>query len=99
MDIQMVNSAPQYITNFISNNHDNIIKIFEDEFKNNNNEILFCNCSEKENKIDIHSINEIQINQMIDNNTWNSFKSTLNENNKVLIIKDIDLDKYFLFNI
>ena len=99
MDIQAVDSAPKYIVDFISNNHDTILKIFDDEFKNNNNEILFCKCSEKENTMDIHSINETQFNQLIDKNSWDSFKQSLNDKNKVLVVKDLDLEHIFLFNI
>ena len=99
MSIKMINSLPEYITNFVSSNHEQLLKIFEDELKNNNNEFLFCNCSKKENKMDIQSINESQITQIIDINTWTSFKSKLSENNKILLIKDTDLDQHFLLYI
>ena len=95
MNIQSVDSAPKYITDFISNNHDNLIQIFENELTSN----LFCNCSEKQNKMDIHSINEDQLKEIINIEIWESFKQTLNEHNRIIIVKDLDIDKYFLFNI
>ena len=96
MNIQNINSAPDYITKFIHTNMEQLYKIYEEGLLSNSEGILGCICSEKDNRIDVQFMNEERIIGMITKESWIPFKKPIPEDKKILIIQDIDLDKIFI---
>ena len=99
MSIQQINSAPQYITNFIHNNMEQLCKIYEEGLSSNSEGILACICSEKDNRIDIQFMNNEQITEMITEESWIPFKQTIPKDKKLLMVNDLDLNSIFIIYI
>lgn len=96
MSIQHINSAPGYITKFISGNIEQLAKIYKEGLEHNPNGILACKCSEKENRMDVQFMNEQMILEMITKESWEPLKSSIPEDKKLMFIQDIDLNSIFL---
>ncbi len=96
MNIQNINSAPDYITKFIHENLKQLNKIYEEGLSNNIEGILGCKCSEKDNRIDVQFMNEEMILEMITKESWEPLKKTISENKKLMFIQDLDLESIFL---
>ena len=99
MNVQNVSSAPQYITNFISGNHEQLNKIYEEGLVGNPEGILGCKCSEKDNRMDVQFMNEEMILEMITKESWEPYKNTIPEGKKLMYIIDLDIDSIFLITI
>lgn len=99
MNVQNVSSAPQYITNFISGNMEQLNKIYEEGLLNNPEGILGCKCSEKDNRMDIQFMNEEMILEMITKESWEPYKKTIPEGKKLMYIIDLDINSIFLITI
>jgi len=99
MHIQNIGSAPQYITNFISGNLEQLTKIYEEGLVDNPEGILGCKCSEEDNRIDIQFMNEEMILEMITKESWEPLKVSIPEGKKLMFIMDLDLDSIFLINV
>ena len=96
MSIQHINSAPDYITKFISGNMEQLGNIYKEGLDQNPNGILACKCSEKENRMDVQFMNEQMILEMITKESWDPLKSSIPEDKKLMFIQDIDLNSIFL---
>ena len=96
MSIRHIESAPNYITNFIHTNMEQLCKIYEEGLVSNSEGILGCICSEKDNRIDVQFMNEEQITEIITKESWIPFKETIPENKKLLMVQDIDLKSVFI---
>ena len=99
MSIKEINSAPQYIINFIHNNIESLSKIYEEGLSSNSEGILACICSEKDNRIDIQFINNEKITEMITEESWIPFKQSIPKDKKLLMIQDLDLNSIFIIYI
>ena len=99
MNIQNIQSAPGYITTFIRGNIEKLGEIYNEGLISNSEGILTCICSEKDNRIDIQFMNETMILEMITKETWEPLKETIEENKKLMFIKDLDLNSIFLIYI
>ena len=96
MSIRHIESAPNYITNFIHTNMEQLCKIYEEGLINSSEGILSCICSEKENRIDVQFKNEEEIITMITKESWIPFKQTIPEDKKLIMIQDLDLNSVFI---
>ena len=96
MNIQNVDSAPNYITQFISGNMEQLSKIYEEGLIDNPEGILGCKCSEKDNRMDVQFMNEEMILEMITKESWEPLKRSIPEGKKLMFIMDLDLDGVFL---
>ena len=96
MSVQHIDSAPNYITQFISGNMDQLCKIYEEGLVDNPEGILGCKCSEKDNRMDVQFMNEEMILEMIAKESWEPLKESIPEGKKLMFIMDIDLDSVFL---
>ena len=96
MSIQHINSAPDYITKFISGNMEQLCKIYDEGLEQNPDGILGCKCSEKDNRMDVQFMNEEAILEMIKKESWEPLKDSIGEDKKLMFIMDIDLDSVFL---
>jgi len=99
MHIQNINSAPQYITTFISGNIGQLGKIYEEGLEVNPEGILGCKCSEEDNRMDVQFMNEEMILEMIAKESWEQLKGSIPEGKKLMFVIDLDLDSIFLINV
>lgn len=96
MNIENISSAPDYIHKFVNDNYEQLIKIYKEGLENDEDGLLFCKCSEKDNRIDVQCMNTEMIVEIITKDTWDSLKQTIKEDKKLLFIQDLDLECIFL---
>lgn len=96
MSIQHIDSAPEYITTFISGNMKQLCVIYEEGLDQNPEGILACKCSEKDNRMDVQFMNEEMILEIIIKESWEPLKRSIPTDKKLLFIMDIDRDSVFL---
>ena len=99
MSIQNINSAPEYITNFIKRNLEQLSKIYDEGTDNFDEGILVCKCSEKDNRIDIQFMNDDMFSEIITKETWIPYKESLPKDKKIMFIQDLDKECVFLINL
>ena len=99
MSVQHIDSAPNYITQFISGNMEQLCKIYEEGLINNPEGILGCKCSEKDNRMDVQFMNDDMMLEMIQKDSWEQLKKSISESKKLFFVKDIDLNTVFLIYI
>ena len=101
-EIQNINSCPEYISKFIHLNVEQLYKIY-DEGMNLNPElekgILCFLCSEKENKMNVQFMNDEMMSEILEKDSLMNLKNSIQENKKLLFIRDIDLNSIFLIQI
>lgn len=100
MSIQSVDSAPEYILNFLKGNLEQLNKIY-----NEGTDILIqdgllvCKCSQKENRIDVQFMSDEMFSEIITKESWIPYKESLPKDKKFMFIQDLDLDCVFLINL
>ena len=99
MSIKHINSAPDYITKFISGNMDQLCKIYEEGLEQYPEGILGCKCSEKDNRMDIQFMNEEAILEMIKIESWEPLKGSIPKDKKLMFVMDVDINSVFLIYI
>ena len=99
MSIQNISSAPEYINQFIQGNLEQLNKIYDEGMKCNPCGVLAFQCSEKENKMDVQFMNDEMMTQILQKDSVIQLKSTIEENKKLLFIRDMDLNSIFLIQI
>ena len=99
MNVQHIDSAPDYITQFISGNMEQLTKIYEEGLIDNPEGILGCKCSEKDNRMDVQFMNEEMILEMITKESWEPLKGSIPEGKKLMFIMDLDLNSVFLIHV
>ena len=99
MSIKNINSAPEYITNFIKGNLEQLSKIYDEGTDNLDEGILVCKCSEKDNRIDIQFMNDDMFSEIITKETWIPYKESLPKDKKFMFIRDLDRVCVFLINL
>ena len=101
-EVHPVNSCPDYINKFIHLNMEQLCKIYDEGMEQNpdlEKGILVFLCSEKENKMDVQFMNDEMMSEILQKDSVIQLKSTIEENKKLLFIKDIDLNSIFLIQI
>jgi hypothetical protein len=96
MSIENISSAPDYIHKFVNDNYEQLIKIYKEGLETDEDGLLFCKCSDKDNRIDVQCMNTEMIVEIITKDTWDSLKQTIKEDKKLLFIQDLDLECIFL---
>ena len=100
--IQNVDSAPDYIMKFIHMNMEQLCKIYDEGMINNphlDKGIMLFQCSEENNKMDVQFMNDEMMSEILQKDSLIQLKSTIEENKKLLFIKDLDLNSIFLIQI
>ena len=95
MNIQNINSAPEYISKFINQNFTKLIEIYDEGIKKFSIGVLSLKCSEKENKMDVFFMNEDQILLNLQKESWENLKNSLNDK-KLFMVNDLDKNSIFL---
>ena len=99
MNVQNINSAPEYINKFIQGNLEQLNNIYDEGMKCNPCGVLGFQCSEKENKMDVQFMNDDMMLEMIQKDSWEQLKKSIPESKKLFFVMDIDLKSYFLIYI
>jgi len=99
MSIQNISSAPSYINKFIQGNLEQLNKIYDEGMTVNSCGVLYFQCSEKENKMDVQFMNDEDMLKMIQKESWEQLKSSIPESKKLFFVKDEDLNSVFLIYI
>ena len=96
MNIHNIESGPKYITTFIYGNRDKLIEIYNEGLNNYPDGILFCKCSEKDNRIDVQFIDEILLAEIFEKKGLKNIRDSTPIDKKSLLIEDLDLETFFL---
>ena len=98
--IQNVSSCPDYIDDFIKNNIQKLLEIYNEGYESNNQEgCLGFNCDKETNKMDVMFLNKSNITSMMTSDSWEKLKLSIPENKKLFLIKDIAINSIFLMYI
>lgn len=101
-NIIQTDSCPDYINKFIHMNMEQLMKIYEEGMYENpklEKGILFFQCSEKENKMDVQFMNDEMMCEIIQKDSLKNLKDNIQENKKLFFIQDIDINSIFLIQI
>ena len=97
MNIQNIQSAPPYISNFINTNFTKLIEIYDEGIKREGIGILCFNCSKENNKMDVFFLNEDNICKELSSESWENLKKSTDK--KIFLVKDLDNNSIFLIYI
>ena len=89
MNIQNINSLPDYIDKFIKFNHDKLIEIYNEGINMHNEGLLYFQCNKDENKVDVFFLHREKIIEMITEETWEQLKIDAGDK-KIFLIKESD---------
>lgn len=101
-NIIQTDSCPDYINKFIHMNMEQLMKIYDEGMYENpelDKGIMFFQCSEKENKMDVQFMNDIMMCKIIQTDSLKNLKDNIQENKKLFFIQDIDINSIFLIQI
>ena len=89
MNIQNINSLPDFIDKFIKFNHDKLIEIYNEGINMHNEGLLYFQCNKDENKVDVFFLHREKIIEMITEETWEQLKIDAGDK-KIFLIKESD---------
>ena len=101
-NIQQVDSAPDYIQKFIHMNMEDLCNIYDEGMETNpdlDKGILVFQCSQDNNKMDVQFMNDEMMCEILKKESLIQLKNTIEENKKLLFIRDMDLNSIFLIQI
>ena len=101
-NIIQTDSCPDYINKFIHMNMEQLMKIYDEGMYENpelDKGIMFFQCSEKENKMDVQFMNDTMMCEIIQTDSLKNLKDNIQENKKLFFIQDIDINSIFLIQI
>tara|TARA_A100001015_G_C14747418_1_gene616159 strand:+ start:90 stop:383 length:294 start_codon:yes stop_codon:yes gene_type:complete len=97
MNIQNIQSAPSYISDFINTNFTKLIEIYDNGLKEEGIGILCFSCSQETNKMDVFFLNEDNICKELSTESWENLKKSTEK--KIFLVKDLDHNSIFLIYI
>jgi len=93
--IQNIESTPEYIGKFLRENMDQLIHIHDEGMEEHKTGCLGFKCSETENKMDVFFMTEEILLQILQKESWEQLKGTINDK-KLFLINDLDKNSIFL---
>tara|TARA_Y100001958_G_C21181309_1_gene511117 strand:- start:948 stop:1250 length:303 start_codon:yes stop_codon:yes gene_type:complete len=97
MNIQNSESCPDYISKFIHLNMEKLCEIYDEGKYLNNIGLLLFKCSKEENKMDVQFKSDIDLENIYPQEFTNYLKNNYyNEDKKLFIINDIDINSIFI---
>tara|TARA_B100000575_G_scaffold41470_1_gene29008 strand:- start:216 stop:515 length:300 start_codon:yes stop_codon:yes gene_type:complete len=93
--IQNIDSTPEYIGKFLRENMDQLIHIHDEGMEEHKTGCLGFKCSQTDNKMDVFFMTEEIILQMLQKESWEQLKGTINDK-KLFLINDLDKNSIFL---
>ena len=93
--IQNIESTSEYIGKFLRENMDQLINIHDEGVEEHKTGCLGFKCSQTENKMDVFFMTEEILLQMLQKESWEQLKGTINDK-KLFLINDLDKNSIFL---
>ena len=87
MNIQNINSLPDFIDRFIKFNHDKLIEIYDEGIKVHTEGLLYFQCSKEKNNVDVFFLFRERIVEMISEESWEMLKQDAGDK-KIFLIKE-----------
>ena len=94
--IQNVSSTPDYISNFINSNLQQLKDIHDGGMLEYKEGCLGFKCSEKENTMDVFFMNREFLVEQMTLESWENLKSSVVKDKRLFFINDIDRNSVFL---
>ena len=92
-NIQNINSAPEYISDFLNQNMVKLKEIYENSKKEMGEGCLGFKCSQKDNKMDVFYMDEVKMIEQINKESWEQLKSTIGDKMLYLILSLIHISE------
>ena len=93
--IQNIDSTPPYINDFLKKNMEQLIQIHDEGKQEHGIGCLGFKCSEEENTMDVFYMNEETMLTMLQKESWEQLKTTINDK-KLFLVNDLDKNALFL---
>ena len=87
MNVQNINSLPDFIDKFIKFNHDKLIEIYDEGIKVHNEGLLYFQCSKEKNNVDVFFLFREKVVDMISEESWKMLKQDAGDK-KIFLIKE-----------
>lgn len=94
--IQDVKTTPEYISNFINSNLQQLKDIHDGGMIEHKEGCLGFKCSEKENTMDVFFMNREFLVEQMTLESWENLKSSVVKDKRLFFINDIDRNSVFL---
>ena len=89
MNIQNINSLPEFIDKFIKFNLDKLIEIYKEGINTHKEGLLYFQCDKDENKVDVFFLFHEKILELITKESWEQLKIDVADK-KIFLIKESD---------
>ena len=87
MNVQNINSLPDFIDRFIKFNHDKLIEIYDEGIKVHTEGLLYFQCSKEKNNVDVMFLFREKVVEMISEESWEMLKQDAGDK-KIFLIKE-----------
>ena len=87
MNVQNINSLPDFIDQFIKFNHDKLIEIYDEGIKVHTEGLLYFQCDQEKNNVDVFFLFREKIVDMISEESWEMLKRDAGDK-KIFLIKE-----------
>ena len=87
MNIQNINSLPDFIDKFIKFNHDKLIEIYDEGIKIHEEGLLYFQCDKEGNNVNVFFLYKEKIVDMISEESWEMLKKDAGDK-KIFLIKE-----------
>ena len=87
MNVQNINSLPDFIDRFIKFNHDKLIEIYDKGIKVHTEGLLYFQCDREKNNVDVMFLFREKVVEMISEESWEMLKRDAGDK-KIFLIKE-----------
>ena len=87
MNVQNINSLPDFIDQFIKFNHDKLIEIYDGGIEVHTEGLLYFQCSKEKNNVDVFFLFREKVVDMISEESWEMLKQDAGDK-KIFLIKE-----------
>ena len=87
MNVQNINSLPDFIDRFIKFNHDKLIEIYDGGIKVHTEGLLYFQCDREKNNVDVMFLFREKVVEMISEESWEMLKQDAGDK-KIFLIKE-----------
>jgi len=87
MNVQNINSLPDFIDRFIKFNHDKLIEIYDEGIKVHTEGLLYFQCDKEKNNVDVFFLFREKVVEMISEESWEMLKQDAGDK-KIFLIKE-----------
>tara|TARA_B100001115_G_C15628007_1_gene301648 strand:+ start:58 stop:348 length:291 start_codon:yes stop_codon:yes gene_type:complete len=87
MNVQNINSLPDFIDKFIKHNHDKLIEIYDESIEFHKDGLLYFQCDKEKNNVDVMFLYVDKIIEMMGKESWEMLKNDAGDK-KIFLIKE-----------